>query len=132
MSKQSRRTFIGQTAAAGAAISLPALPAEKHKGILHQVYFWLKNEGSVADRDALLQGLETLRKIPGVQKLYTGVPASTEKRDVVDNSFAVSELMFFKDEKAQAAYQVHPVHKQFVERYSGLWSKVIVYDTQVK
>lgn len=132
MGKQSRRTFIEQTVAASAAVSLGPLPVPGRKGILHQVYFWLKNTGSAADTAALLKGLATLRRIPGVQQLFIGVPASTENRDVVDNSFAVSELMFFANEAAQAAYQLHPIHKKFVAEYSHLWERVVVYDSQIQ
>jgi len=56
------------------------------------------------------------------------VPASTEKRDVVDNSFSASEMLFFDDLAGQKAYQDHPVHKQFVADCSHLWQRVVVYD----
>jgi hypothetical protein len=74
--------------------------------------------------------LETLRKIETVRKLYIGVPASTEKRDVVDNSYHASELMFFDDLAGQKVYQDHPIHKKFVDDCSNLWEKVIVYDAK--
>ena len=57
------------------------------------------------------------------------MPASTEKRDVVDNSYSASELIFFDDVAGQDAYQVHPIHEKFVEQCSHLWQKVIVYDS---
>ena len=97
--KQNRRAFIATTGILGtglAASALPTLNADK-KGIIHHVFFWLKNPSSQEDLKKLLAGLETLRKIKTVRKLYIGVPASTEKRDVVDNSYHASELMFFDD-----------------------------------
>ncbi|RYG04178.1 MAG: Dabb family protein, partial [Chitinophagaceae bacterium] len=51
-----------------------------------------------------------------------------EKRDVVDSSWAVSELMFFEDTKGQAEYQDHPIHQKFIKDCGHLWEKVIVYD----
>ncbi len=102
----------------------------KEKGVIHHVFFWLKNPSSEEDKQKLLDGLETLRKIETVKKLYIGIPASTEKRDVVDNSFQVSELMFFDDLAGQKTYQDDPVHKQFVADCSHLWEKVLVYDMQ--
>ena len=54
--------------------------------------------------------------------------ASTEKREVVDTSWDVSEQMFFDDEAGQKVYQDHPVHQAFVKNYGHLWKKVIVYD----
>ena len=97
--------------------------------ITHHVFFWLKNPHSKDDLNKLIAGLKTLEKIESVKKLYIGVPASTEKRDVVDSSFSVSELMFFDSVEGQNIYQDHPIHKKFVEQCSGLWEKVIVYDS---
>lgn len=57
-----------------------------------------------------------------------GTPASTLEREVVDNSFHVSELMIFESIEDQDAYQVHPIHAKFVEEYSHLWERVVVYD----
>jgi len=96
--------------------------------VVHHVFFWLKNSGSEADKKKLIEGLETLREIPEVKELMIGVPASTMEREVVDNSFDVSELMIFENVADQDAYQVHPLHKEFVDNYSHLWEKVIVYD----
>ena len=130
--KQNRRAFITTTSMLGAGLaasSVPTLNADK-KGIIHHVFFWLKNPSSQEDLKKLLAGLETLRKIESVRKLYIGVPASTEKREVVDNSYHASELMFFDDLAGQKVYQDHPIHKKFVEDCSNLWEKVIVYDAK--
>jgi hypothetical protein len=99
--------------------------------VVHHVFFWLKNPGSETDRKQLIEGLKTLKAIKEVKQLLIGTPASTEKREVVDNSFDVSELMYFDNVEGQDAYQIHPVHKAFVDKYSHLWEKVIVYDMQV-
>jgi len=126
-----RRKFISITGAlaAGSAVSAmaPKTSANKYP-VVHHVFFWLKNTGSVEDRDKLVEGVKTLSKIETVRELRVGVVASTEKRDVVDNSWAVSELMFFSDVAGQATYQSHPIHLEFIKNYSHLWEKVIVYD----
>jgi hypothetical protein len=57
------------------------------------------------------------------------VPAETEARSVVDASYSASELLFFDDLSGQKTYQDHPIHKKFVEDYSQLWQRVIVYDS---
>ena len=80
------------------------------------------------DRDKLVEGVKTLSKIETIRKLHVGVLASTEKRDVVDTSWHVSELMFFDDLAGQDVYQTHPVHLAFIKNYGHLWDKVIVYD----
>jgi hypothetical protein len=132
MEKQTRRSFVATAVAVGASTAANALPdmTEKNKKQLtHHVFFWLKNPNSKEDLQKLLAGLKTLSKIETVKKLYIGVPASTEKREVVDNSYSASELMFFDDVEGQNVYQVHPIHKKFVEECSHLWEKVIVYDS---
>jgi hypothetical protein len=134
MKKQTRRKFIASavalTATAVTASALPIISMEtkNKKQLAHHVFFWLKNADSIEDRNKLIEGLNTLRKIESIKKLIIGIPASVEKRDVVDNSYQVSELMFFDNVEGQNAYQVHPLHKKFIEDYGSLWQKVLVYD----
>ncbi|MEQ9210170.1 MAG: Dabb family protein, partial [Pseudomonadales bacterium] len=97
--------------------------------LIHAVFFWLKRPDSDEDRQALIAGLKTLEQVPAVNSLQIGLPASSESRDVVDNSFQVSELMFFDDLEAQSAYQAHPIHLEFVENCSHLWERVVVHDS---
>lgn len=99
--------------------------------VVHHVFFWLKNPGNEADRAMLVEGLNTLRAIDEIKDLQIGVPASTMQRDVVDNSFDVSELMCFESAETQDVYQTHPIHKAFVDNYSHLWERVVVYDMVV-
>lgn len=135
MKKQTRRKFIVSTAAltagafAATAFPLTTMETKDKKQLTHHVFFWLKNPDSKEDLNKLIEGLKTLRKIETIKKFNIGVPASTEKRDVVDNSYAVSELMYFDDVAGQDVYQVHPIHKKFIEDCGHLWSKVIVYDS---
>jgi hypothetical protein len=133
MKKQTRRTFIASTAVltAGVASGMSLMPMETNtkKQLAHHVFFWLKNRDSKEDLNKLIEGLRTLSKIETVRQLHIGVPASTELRPVVDASYSASELIFFDDVAGQDVYQVHPIHKKFVEQYSHLWEKVIVYDS---
>ena len=101
------------------------------KKVIHHVFFWLKNPNSEADKLKLKEGLKTLESIKEVKKLYIGEPASTLKRDVVVTDYQVTEMMFFDSTKDQDIYQVHPTHKSFVDNYSHLWEKVVVYDMLV-
>lgn len=96
--------------------------------LIHQVYFWLEHPDSVEDQAALLQGLETLRDIPGVLFLVTCTPAPTRARDVIVSDWSVSEMIQFPSVEAQDAYQSHPIHLAFIENYKHLWKKVVVYD----
>ncbi|GAA0363130.1 Dabb family protein [Bowmanella denitrificans] len=134
MQDASRRQFITSTALLGAASVLPTTVSAQTAcpslpRLIHQVYFWLHNPDSVEDRNKLIEGLNSLRQIDSVRGLQIGLPASTEKREVVDNSYQVAETMLFDDAAGQDAYQIHPLHKAFVEQYSYLWRKVVVYDS---
>lgn len=95
----------------------------------HQAFFWLKNIGSEADRNALIAGLRTLSQIEQIRELTIGVAAPTEQRDVVDNSFDVLEMMLFDTLEDQAAYQIHPIHQKFIADCGYLWSRVVVHDS---
>ena len=124
-----RRTFLAAAATAAAASNAGATTAvTTYPKLVHHVFFWLKNPDSKEDLAKLLAGLRTLAKIETVRGTHFGVPASTEKRDVVDNSFSASEILFFDDTAGQKVYQDHPIHKQFVADCSHLWIKVVVYD----
>lgn len=129
-----RRTFIVAAAATAAATVTPVLTfagasaVNKFPKLVHHVFFWLKNPSSKEDLEKLLAGLRTLAKIETVRGVHFGVPASTEKRDVVDNSYSASEILFFDDTAGQKTYQDHAIHKQFVADCSHLWERVVVYD----
>lgn len=136
MANSTRRKFIGTAAALAVTttvatampVSLSPKVMEHQYPVVHHVFFWLKNPDSKADRDLLVAGVKTLSKIETVKGLHVGIVADTEKRDVIDSSWGVSELLFFNDLAGQAVYQTHPIHLAFIEKYSHLWSKVIVYD----
>ena len=128
--KFTRRKFIASATLLTLGTSVNALPMEKKdkKMLVHHAIFWLKNPASMEDRDKLVAGVKSLGKIEAIKMLHVGIPASTEKREVVDNSFAVSEIMFFDNEKDQKTYQDHPIHQKFIKEHSHLWERVVVYD----
>jgi len=126
-----RRAFLATAATLGAATVASAASmnsATTPAPLVHHVFFWLKNPGSKADLAQLLAGIRSLAAIETVRGIHVGVPASTEKRDVVDNSYSASEILFFDDTAGQKPYQDHPLHQKFVAECSHLWSKVVVYD----
>jgi hypothetical protein len=130
MNAGNRRTFIKVAAMTAASLATQAVASERQSSrIYHQVFFWLRRPDEAGDRERLIAGLTTLATIPQVRELRVGVPASTERRDVVDASFDVSELMIFDSLTDQKAYQDHPVHRAFVADCGPLWRKVVVYDT---
>ncbi len=94
---------------------------------IHTVFFWLRNPGNDADRTALAHGLNTLRAIDAIGEGYIGTPAPT-RRPVIDHSYDFSLTFVFADQVAHDAYQVHPVHQQFVADCAHLWERVQIYD----
>ena len=129
-----RREFLTASAIAGAALASSGALATSTTAnnpmpkLLHHVFFWLKNPESKEDLAKLIAGVKSLGAIETVRSIHVGVPASTEKREVVDNSYQVSELLGFDDVAGQDAYQVHPLHQKFIDEHQHLWSKVVVYD----
>ena len=132
MENQARRNFIATAIAlAGVTVAsaIPDMEPKNKKQLAHHVFFWLKNPDSKEDLAKLIDGLKTLEKIESVRRIHIGVPASTEKRPVVESGYSASELIFFDDVAGQNIYQEHPIHKKFVEQCSHLWERVIVYDS---
>ena len=123
--------FVASAVALSASAAASAMPMETKdkKQLVHHVFFWLKNPDSKEDLAKLLEGLQTLRKIETIRQMHIGVPASTEKRPVVDSSYHASELMFFDDLAGQKVYQDHAIHQKFIADCSHLWEKVIVFDS---
>lgn len=95
----------------------------------HQVFFWLKSPGSNDDLNQLLAGIRSLEAIDTVRGMHIGVPAATEKDEVIDTSYSASGLLFFDNVEDQTAYQTHPLHQKFIAEHRHLWSRVVAYDS---
>lgn len=118
-------------AALAAATLFPAAAsadAPAQAPFIHHVYFWLNNPESAEDKAKLVAGLRKMTGIATIKSWQIGQPAGTP-RDVVDNSYQVSWTVSFASAADQDAYQVDPVHLQFVKDNAALWRKVVVYDT---
>ena len=128
----SRRHWMGLIAMLGLSSTselIAATATGKKKQVIHHVFFWLKDPTRQADADKLIAGLKTLKDIPEIRELRIGIPATTEKRPVVDSSYSVSELMVSDSIEDQARYQDHPIHQQFIKSCGELWDRVVVYDS---
>ena len=95
---------------------------------IHQVYFWLKNPDNKDEHHRLLQGVQSLQQIEQKVMMHIGTPAGTS-REVIDASYSISELIIFETPADQEAYQVHPIHQQFIKDCGHLWERVVVYDS---
>lgn len=97
--------------------------------IAHHVLFWLKADTTEDQKQAFRKGLESLEPIEGILSLHIGTPAPIE-RAVVDTTYTFSLIILFKDLAAHDVYQVHDLHKAFLDEFRGLFEKVIIYDAQ--
>ena len=130
MTKPTRRSFIAKTSLLALSATTPSWAAAPAKQMLtHHVFFWLKNAASKEDLAKLIEGVNTLQKIETVREFKLGTPAKTTKREVIDDSYALSLYTRFNDIAGHDVYQEHAIHKKFIESYSHLWSKVQVYDS---
>jgi hypothetical protein len=94
----------------------------------HVVIFWTKPEIANA-ADELVAGAEKyLRPITLANSFHVGRMVKSQ-RDVVDQSYQVALNIQFEDKQAEEAYQVHPLHLEFVEKaFKPNCSRVVVYD----
>ena len=124
-------TALGLMGAAGLSAQTSSSPTAmiKDTHLVHHVFFWLKNPDSAEDLQALLEGIKGLGAVPEVKGVHVGVPADTEKREVVENSYHASEILLFDSLEDQATYQSHPLHQKFIDDHSHRWEKVVVFDT---
>lgn len=94
----------------------------------HVVIFWTKPENPKA-ADELVAGMQQyLKPIPGALHFHVGKMVPSH-RSVVDQSYQAALNLSFPDKQTQDAYQVHPLHLEFVEKvFKPNCSKVVVYD----
>jgi hypothetical protein len=95
----------------------------------HHVLFWLKADTTEEQKNAFRKSLETLKGVETVKDLYIGTPAPIE-RAVVDTTYTFSLLILFADLAGHDVYQVHPLHKAFLEEFRVFFDKVVIYDAQ--
>jgi hypothetical protein len=95
------------------------------------VYFWFKADADPAVVARFEEGLRRLTAIPDIQSAHFGRPETTPKRPVIDDSYAWALIEIFQDLAAHDRYQVHEIHQQFLQEFSGFWEKVQVYDVRV-
>lgn len=94
---------------------------------IHSVYFWLGDDVSDAQKADFLAFLESFRSIKSVMYMYIGTPSMTP-RDVVDNSYDVALIVYFRDKEGHDAYQVDPIHKEAVTIFRDWIREIRIYD----
>lgn len=94
----------------------------------HHVLFWVKDTTTDAQQKAFKASLETLAGVESIKSIHVGVPSSIS-RAVVDTTYTFSLVLMFEDLAAHDVYQVHPLHKAFLEEFRETFEKVIIYDS---
>jgi hypothetical protein len=97
--------------------------------LTHHVLFWLKPETTEEQKKSFRAGLDGLEKIETVKSIHVGTPAPIS-RAVVDTTYTFSLVIAFEDLAGHDVYQVHPIHKTFLENFRDLFEKVVIYDAQ--
>ena len=100
-------------------------------GMAHTVYFWLKDGLSDQELKGFEAGMKSLEGAPSVRRVYTGKPAGTPSRDVTDNTFDYSLVLWFDDVAGHDAYQVSPTHLKFVADHEAKFDVVKVFDNML-
>jgi len=133
---KNRRTFLKKLAAGTVAAGFLSFTKKASAGevqlkgaLIHHVFFWLKEPDNKAHRKQFEKALEDLIKVETIKVSHIGVPAETEERGVVENSYTYSYMVMFDSLEDQNIYQKHPLHLKFIEENEHLWEKVVVYDS---
>ena len=103
-------------------------PAGTNGKFFHVVFFWLINEDNKTHSKLLSEARKYTDNIDLIKTKHIGSPADTD-RPVIDSSYSYSLILTFDSKKEQDLYQEHPLHKEFINNASSLWTKVQVYDS---
>jgi hypothetical protein len=97
--------------------------------LVHAVYFWLKPDIKPEEVQRFEIKAKAMLNIPSVVHGWVGRPASTA-RPVIDRSYSFSLIVAFENMAGHDAYQIHPLHDDFRENCSMLWTLVKIYDSE--
>jgi len=94
----------------------------------HIVVFWTHPANPNAADELLAGANQLLKNIPGVIQFHAG-KMTPSHRPVVEQSYQIALNLIFPDKQAESAYQTHPQHVEFVEKFvRRLVKKVVIYD----
>lgn len=105
--------------------------AENNGMLQHNVYFYLNDSITDAEKIEFEKGLQKLLSIKEIYKSEVGVTGATKAREVTDHDFEYSLFIWFKSMEDYEVYADHPDHMKFIETYKHLWDQVKVYDSKI-
>ncbi len=97
--------------------------------LVHTILFWLRKDLQDDQLNQFQAGLEKLKAIKSASAIYIGSPAKTGPRPgVIVDSYDFCLTVIFENIESHDAYQIDPIHKEFIETFSSYWEQVRVYD----
>jgi len=96
---------------------------------VHHVFFWLKPTCTADEIQQFERCVSSLKNVTHVHTFDVGKPAVTD-RPIIDRTYSYSLLLVFSSLEKHDAYQVDPIHLQFVADCSHLWDRVQIYDSE--
>lgn len=104
----------------------------KEAQLAHMVFFTLKDSND-ANRERLVAACKKyLDGHDGVAYFSVGTLNADLKREVNDTDYDVALHLVFRNRASHDRYQDHPRHLEFIAAGKDLWSKVRVFDSDVK
>jgi hypothetical protein len=104
----------------------------KEAQLAHMVFFTLKESNDANCKRLVDACKKYLDGHEGVVYFSVGTLNADLKREVNDRDFDVALHLVFRNQAAHDQYQEHSRHKAFIAENSPLWSKVRVFDSDVK
>lgn len=96
--------------------------------LMHTVVFWLKPDIPASTATEMAEFYyQQIAGVDGVDQVFAGRPAGSE-REVVDSSYQLMTSLVFRDQAAQDAWQIDPVHDTFRDTFGPSFERVVVYD----
>lgn len=115
---------------AAAKLEIEALRKEK-PGLIHSVFVWLKADMPAELRASFVEDTKALGKIESVSDIFVGPHAETGERSIVDHSYDIAIIVQYKDLGGHDAYQIDPIHQDYLAKYRAYFEKLQIYDNLV-
>ena len=96
--------------------------------LAHCVFFKLKDNSAEAQAALIAAGEKYLKPHEGVVTYEMGARNVEMKRDVNDSDFDIALIVVFDSQANHNAYQVSPIHDQFIAEQKDNWASVRVFD----
>ena len=108
--------------------SSSSLTSVQSAGLVHVVVFKVKADTDSAETQALIDGMEPLRKIKSVRALWVGKPSDGGTPDIAAKDYTVALTVLFDNPAGLKQYLDDPAHKKFADKHLKMWETPVVYD----